>query len=147
MKASKVLFLVVALVGFVDATYLTVQHFLGAIPPCFVVDGCSTILNSAWSSVAGVPVALFGAMYYLFVFCTMLYGVVMKSEKITRISAGATVAGLLASIWFMILQVFILKSYCSYCIISAMSSTILFVLGAILLFSKRQTNNVIEKVG
>ncbi len=123
---------VVALIGFADAAYLTIEHFRGIVPPCTLTSGCEQVLTSSYSVVFGVPVALLGALFYLLVAAGAFAYLEGKHEKIFRYSQAITIFGLLASVWFVFLQVFILHSYCLYCMVSALTSTILFVLACIL---------------
>jgi len=57
IKIAAIIFLAVSAVGFLDATYLTVEHYRVGIPPCAIL-GCEIVLTSAQSRIAGVPVAL-----------------------------------------------------------------------------------------
>lgn len=130
-----VFILVVALIGFADAAYLTVEHYQGVIPPCTVVSGCETVLTSPYSVIAGVPVSLLGALFYL----AILVGVFtyLESHKTAPLKWAMllTVFGLLFSLWFVYVQGVILAAWCLYCIGSALTSTILFVI-ACAVFSK-----------
>ncbi len=123
------LFLFVGFLGFLDATYLTVEHFQGTIPPCSVVQGCERVLTSPYATAAGIPVALLGALYYLGIVVGALFYFDTAREKILEHLAWFTSAGLLASLWFLFLQAFILHSFCQYCLLSAATSTTLFGLG------------------
>jgi uncharacterized membrane protein len=121
----------VALLGFADATYLTIEHYQGVIPPCSVVSGCETVLTSQYSVIAGVPVSLLGALFYL----AILVGVFayLESKKTTAFKWAMllTVFGLLFSLWFIYVQAVILGAWCLYCIGSALTSTILFVIACV----------------
>ena len=67
-------FLFVSFFGFLDATYLTINHYQGKIPPCSIVVGCEIVTTSRYSLFLNIPVALIGAIYYLTVFVlTVLY--------------------------------------------------------------------------
>ena len=125
---------VIALIGFTDATYLSLKYFQGEIPPC-TISGCETVLASGYSAIAGIPVALMGAIFYL----AILVGLVMyfdtKNLRVLRNTLYLTVLGLLSAVWFTAVQAFILKAFCQYCLLSAVTSTLLFVI-AIIVFSK-----------
>jgi uncharacterized membrane protein len=131
----------VALVGFADAALLTVEHYRGVIPPC-TTAGCDLVLTSPYSSILGIPVSLLGALYYLaiavgaFVYLESRHGrgeIAAHHSAILKWALLATVLGLLMSIWFTAAQVFIIHSYCLYCLGSAATSTTLFVIGWIIL--------------
>ena len=124
--------LVVALVGFADATYLTIEHFRNVIPPC-TTSGCEEVLTSGYSVVAGVPVSLGGAIYYLLVMVGLFAYLDAKNLKLLKAVFLFTVVGLLASLWFIYVQAFILGAYCQYCLVSAGTSTLLFLIGAFVL--------------
>ncbi len=122
-------FALLAFIGFADATYLTLEHFQGRIPPCTVVNGCESVLTSPYASVGPIPVALFGALYYLVVLCTSILSWQTKSKKLFLAIARFTLVGLLASIYFFSLQALVLHAWCLYCLGSVATSTLLFVTG------------------
>ncbi len=126
--------IVIAALGFADATYLTVEHYTNANPPCFV-GSCELVLTSAYSTVFGIPVAIFGAVYYLFILICFFTFIEAKKEKALRIGLCVTVIGFLTSLYFFGVQAFALHAFCQYCLGSALSSTILFVT-AITIFVK-----------
>ena len=139
VPTSAVIFLlIVALIGFADATYLTFEHFQGVIPPCSITGGCELVLTSSYAVVLGIPVSLLGMLYYILILIGIVGYLEGKHEKMLRASLILTVAGILASLWFVFLQVFVIHSYCAYCLGSAITSTILFVT-AIIVFCKYQT--------
>ncbi|NBO66853.1 MAG: hypothetical protein EBU88_18750, partial [Acidobacteria bacterium] len=59
-RAIYILAMIFSLTGLADAIYLTTQHLTGQSVRCAVVTGCSTVLASRYSSVAGIPTAAFG---------------------------------------------------------------------------------------
>jgi len=144
MKISRGLsfiFLFFALVGFLDATYLTAQHFLGKVPPCLVTEGCSTVLTSKWSEIMGVPVSLIGAIYYVVILLLTIAFLSSGKKIFLALAIYGTWVGFAASIWFVGLQVFVIKDICFYCMISAFSSTLLFITGLILLKKSKKISS------
>jgi len=130
-------FAVVALVGFADAAYLTIEHYRHIIPPCSLTgSGCSTVLTSAYSTVFGVPVALIGALYYLAVLVGTCAYLESKNLKPLRAAILPIIPGFVISLFLLIIQAFVLHSYCLYCLGSALITTILFVLTLIILLKK-----------
>src|SRR3990172_9803808 len=121
-------FLAVSFVGFLDATYLTAGHYLGAIPPCVITTGCETVLSSYYSTIFNIPVALLGAIYYFSLFLLTVLALNIR-HGIIRFAAFITPIGFLASLYFVFLQLFVIKEICFYCTISAATSTTLFILG------------------
>lgn len=121
-----------ALIGFADASYLTIEHYRNIVPPC-TVSGCETVLTSAYSSIFGVPVALFGAIFYLIVLIGTLSYVEGRRERPFRAILWLSPVGFVASIWFVFLQAFVLDAYCQYCLVSAGTSTLIFILSCTVL--------------
>ena len=133
-----IIILIVALLGFADATYLTIEHYKGVIPPCSLVSGCEVVLTSAYSVVAGMPVSLLGAIGYLLILVGTFAYLDSKSTRILKYALLLTIPAFLASLWLLYVQAFILHSYCQYCLGSAATSIVLFVL-SMWVFSKYST--------
>ena len=119
--------LIVSLLGFVDATYLTVEHYKGSIPPCSVNSGCEVVLTSIYSELFGIPTALFGSIYYLLILVGSFAYLESKNRSLLKWSLLLTIPGFIFSLWFLYIQIFELHSYCIYCLGSFLTSTILFV--------------------
>lgn len=120
---------VVAFLGFADATYLSVTHYNSAALVCGDSSGCHEVTSSKWSTIFGVPVALGGAFYYLTMLVLAIAYFDRKEEKFLRLAGWFSIAGLAASAYFVILQLFVIKAICYYCMASAGTSTILFLTG------------------
>jgi len=119
--------IILAVIGFADATFLTIEHYSNSIPPC-TTDGCETVLTSSYSSIAGIPVALFGAMYYLTMLILLMIYLDAKIEKVLRIALFFSIFGFIFSLYFLYLQAFVINAYCQYCLLSAFTSTAIFVI-------------------
>jgi uncharacterized membrane protein len=126
--------LAVALIGFADAVYLTLKYFKGEIPPC-TIAGCDVVLSSSYSAIAGVPVSLLGAVFYLVMLTGLFIYIDSRNLKILKWTFLLSAVGFLFTLWFTFVQVAILRAYCQYCLLSAATSTVLFIL-AIIVFSK-----------
>lgn len=121
--------LAVSLAGFADAMYLTVKHFSQTVIPCSLTHGCEIVTTSVYATPLGIPVALLGAIYYFAILTATFVAINEKNERILLLTCRATIVGLLASVWLVVVQVFILHAICQWCMISAVTSTSLFILG------------------
>ena len=131
-----VFMVVISFVGLLDSRYLSAKHFAGGLVECNFFSGCESVLNSVYSEFFDIPVALFGGIYYFTVLICSIYFL----QNLPKINLGHfkflacfTVAGLLASAYFVAIQLFLLKAICEYCMLSAVSSTLLLVLSLTLL--------------
>lgn len=123
-----------AIVGMLDSAYLTYEHYARLIPPCSIhrisLIDCGGVLRSQYAVVFGVPVALFGLIFYLILLSTLLYERSSKNRFGARAVVLLSIAAVCASIYFLFIQFFILKAICLFCLLSAVInfSTIILVL-------------------
>ncbi|MBV8858511.1 MAG: hypothetical protein JOZ02_16375 [Acidobacteria bacterium] len=118
----------VALAGVADATYLTVEHLTGQSVRCMVVSGCDEVLQSSYATVAaGVPVAAVGALAYFAVFSLATLAA-FGYDGARKLLAPLVAVMFLATLWFLYLQAFVIKAFCTYCLISATVTTVLTLL-------------------
>lgn len=139
------LFLALSFVGFLDASYLTASHYSGVPVICSVLDGCEKVTASVYSTLGNIPVALMGMVYYFTILFAMAWFLSTRDKKSIIFASGLTAAGFLASLWFVYLQLFVIKAICFYCMISAATSTFLFILGIYYLFIifRRSNSNIV----
>lgn len=128
-KIFAIIFLIIGLIGFLDASFLTLEHYRGSIPACGFLTGCNEVLSSPYSQIRGVPLALTGVAYYLFVIFGAIYYLDTKKLHWLHILSGFTLIGIIASLYFVYLQAFVIKALCTYCLVSATTSTLLFING------------------
>lgn len=137
LKITSILFCAVSAFGLLDAGYLTFKHYLGGIPPC-TLRGCEVVLTSPQSEIMGIPVALFGLLYYATVLLLSLAYIISKKESVLRYAAYFTPVGFISSVYFVYLQLFVINAICLYCMASAATSTILFALGVYVVIATRR---------
>ena len=109
---------ILSLIGLADALYLTIQHVTGQSLQCTIVSGCSEVLSSRYSEVAGVPLAAVGAAAYFSVFSLATlaaFGYRTTGTLFTLLVA----AMFLVSLWLIYLQAFVIGHFCQYCLLSA----------------------------
>jgi uncharacterized membrane protein len=85
----------------------------GAIIGCSAGSGCDNVLSSPWSKIFGVSILLPG----LFTYGIMILCVLMGTKNSALLKLGSLLSWLviLAAIWFLIVQLFILKAFCPWC--------------------------------
>lgn len=132
-----IIFAVIAFVGFMDAVYLSAVHFLGEVPDCSIIEGCEEVTTSKYATVGPIPIALFGAAYYLFVFLLAVFAIDTGKRSPLVMAIIATWGGFAVTLVLIFLQIFVIRAICLYCLISAVTTTILFILGLFLLHYKK----------
>jgi dihydroorotate dehydrogenase subfamily 2 len=78
--------------------------------------------------VFGIPLALFGVVYYASVFLSALYFYTTAKRSALYIVIVFTPLGFFASLYFVYLQLVVIGAICFYCMISALTSTLLFLI-------------------
>ncbi len=117
------LLILFSLLGLADASYLTYYHYAHFYLPCGTTIGqCDLVLGSSYAVLFGLPLALYGVFFYLSVL-----GILLTKVK-ARFLVVVSLAGLLASFYFVYLQLFVIGAICYYCMGSAITSTLIFLL-------------------
>lgn len=129
--------LLFAFVGFIDATYLTATHFMEAPPGCGEDGGCGEVTSSEYSTLFGLPIALFGLLYYLSVIFLSLLWFDREPGFLPKIMIAWTAPAVLMSSWLVYLMLFVIEAICWYCMASAVSSTLIFLTSAVMFFRAR----------
>ena len=122
---------VLAVAGLADATYLTASHLSGETVTCLASTRCSEVLTSKYATLAGVPLALVGAIGYFIVFtaATLAAFGMENARRVLTIMIGVMFIG---TLWLLYLQAFVIKAYCDYCLLSA---AITFALAGIIIIT------------
>ena len=108
---------ILLILAFFLATWLSIQSLQAAeFVGCPTGSSCHQILNSQWSEFYNIPVALYGGLVYCLLLVTTQY------QPFTRKAVGLLMATfcliiLGSAIWFMGLQIGILRQFCVYCCI------------------------------
>lgn len=123
---------VVALIGLGDAIYLTVHHLTGEQVPCSIVAGCEMVLTSEYATIAGIPLAAFGAIAYFVAFSLAILTVFGNFKAWFLFGIQVTLMSLF-TLWLLYLQAFVIEAFCQFCLLSA---AVTFTLLAISILSK-----------
>ena len=131
--------LLLSIIGLADSSYLTSRHIIshGGLVTCGI-EGCGPVLNSQYAEMFGIPVAVLGVIFYGLVFLGLLIYLAKQKKRVLKFVSRFTVVGFLASLYFVYLQLFVIESICAFCFVSAITSTLLFVLGMIVLRHGKQ---------
>ncbi len=121
---------IVALVGLGDSVYLTVKHFLDEKVPCSIVEGCEQVLTSAYAEIFGIPTAAFGAIAYFIVFSLAILAA-FGNRRMWFPFGLATFLMLVFTLWLLYLQAFVINAFCQFCLLSAATTSILFLIAIV----------------
>ncbi len=139
-KNIYLILLIFAVIGIIDAGYLTYEHYAHLIPPCstniLFVD-CGRVLQSKYAVMFDVPLALLGLIHYSLLTLVIILIVVTENKIIKYFSILEMIGGAIFSLYLMYLQLIVIKSICLYCTFSALISFTLFFL-VLIVFKKER---------
>lgn len=128
--------LFLALAGAFDAGYLLIQTISGKAVICpnvsvgrFNLNQCNIVLATPYAKFLGLPTALYGLIAYLFFAILILYE--LNNKRTMKILMYLSGAGVLISAYFIYLQFFVIKALCFYCLLSAVTMTLIFALSVV----------------
>lgn len=160
----------VSMIGIADSGYVTYEEFSGKIPVCGAGFDCGTVLQSKWAKIGPVPVSAFGLVFYASIFSLGIleylavpfpnklfqkkFAFMQKLPKIGFFFNEITwqkkafllsIAGMLFTIYLVFIMAFVLNAWCLFCLISAASTTTIFISQSILTYL-HHTNSTTAKV-
>ncbi len=106
--------LVLSLLGLAVSVYLTVEHFSASTTlacPATAAFDCLKVTTSTWSTIAGVPVAVLGLVFFVAMTAlALLTGRIAADLRV--IAAGV---GTLMVLWLVYVELFLVDSLCLWC--------------------------------
>jgi uncharacterized membrane protein len=127
----KIAIVVLGVCGFLVAKHIRSHKTQNTPLVCMVGFDCHTVVHSDYAKFLGVPVEIFGMLYYAFIALTYLVSIFLPSIMPNMLVGFMIVISKLAFIFSLYLigvQIFILKKGCSWCIVSAVICLCIFVL-------------------
>lgn len=128
LSAAAIIAICFAVLGLAASAYLTVEHFTSsttlACPETGTIN-CAKVTTSAWSHLAGVPVAVLGLGYFI-VMTALTAPPMMRRRALDRVrvvAAGLGVAMVLYLIWA---ELFRVNAICLWCTVVHLCTIALF---------------------
>ncbi len=138
-------FLFLSFIGFLDALYLTVKGIFGSPITCYIFEGCRNVTDSPYAKIFGIPLSFFGAAFYLLLFIFSIRYLETKNIKILKLLFYLAIFGFLFALYLLILQFFVIKALCIYCLISSFISISLFIISALSAFAENHRRKPVDK--
>jgi uncharacterized membrane protein len=130
MTKTTITVLVASIIGFIDSTYLAIVKLFDT--PIYCTPGlgdCATVQNTQWSTLWGIPIAILGALAYLsLIICVIFKNRNRLIKKYAQyLVFGISFFGFLYSLYLTYLEAFVIRTFCQWCILSAICMTVIFI--------------------
>ncbi|OGG78372.1 hypothetical protein A3A36_01380 [Candidatus Kaiserbacteria bacterium RIFCSPLOWO2_01_FULL_52_12b] len=128
-RAGVVLILLLAFAGLANSTYLAQHEKDGTPLICNVqnLSGCNIVAASQYSRLFGISLGEYGVLFYGILFVLAALELVLVDRLLRRILQGVSLVGVIASLYFTALQLFIIGAFCIYCTASAIITLLIFI--------------------
>lgn len=128
-RAGVILILLFSFIGLADSVYLAKHEANGTPLLCNIqnLSGCNIVAQSPYSKLLGIPLAEYGVLFYTILFILAALEIVIFDQLLRRALQGLSVVGLIASVGFTVLQIFVIKALCVYCLLSALMTLFIFI--------------------
>jgi uncharacterized membrane protein len=120
---------VTTVIGLLDSLYLIWIKIANDKAYCLPgIGDCWTVNTSIYSQIAGIPVAVFGTVGYLFILLVFLSAdrTPWLRNNSLYLLFGFTLVGILYSAYLTYIELFVIYAVCPFCVISASAMCILF---------------------
>lgn len=133
-RAGVVAILILAFCGIADSAYILQHEVAGTSLLCDTAGliGCTTVATSPYSFILGIPLAEYGVIFYSILFILAALELVIASESLRHVLQIFTGSGLLVSIYFVYVQLFVINAFCVYCLISVMIALLGFLAASVI---------------
>jgi uncharacterized membrane protein len=124
----------ISLAGLFLGVYLTLYHYgiIGSL--ACGISSCETVQTSRWSMFLGLPVATWGAGFYVTMLVLTIAGLQEKYAESTRLSLVILLLaawGVLFTAWLNYLEAFVIHAWCEWCLFSASMVLVLLILAVL----------------
>ena len=109
------------LFGLAIATYLSVVELGGGVPVCGPLHGCETVAQSPYAWIGPLPVAVYGMVMSGVLLVLALAWIRTDKPWLLDLHYGLSLIGVIFEIYFLSVQVFVIKAVCIWCTLYGLS--------------------------
>ena len=126
--------LILAFFGLADSAYLAQHEASGTPLLCNIQNpsGCNVVAASQYSHIFGIPLAEFGILFYGILFVLAALEIVIFDRLLRRVLQAVSLIGVAASLYFTLIQAFVIRAFCIYCLVSALITLLIFILASLI---------------
>ncbi|MAT44624.1 MAG: hypothetical protein CL609_20005 [Anaerolineaceae bacterium] len=129
----------VSIVGSIDAVYLSIIKLTHSETLCMPgIGDCWTVNNSRYSEWNGIPISFFGIAAYvsIILIATILQKYSLFEKYGNFFIFGISTVGIIFSAYLTYLQIAVIRAICPFCIFSAITMTIVFIISLVIILKE-----------
>jgi len=122
-----------ALGGFILSAYIFRKKRLKETMVCPMGSDCDAVIHSQYAKFLGIPVETLGLFYYglvVLVYSGLALAYFTNTPIVAMTALVITAFAFLFSIYLIFIQAFVLRQWCTWCLISASICTLVFLIAA-----------------
>ncbi len=108
------IFLFIFAIGLISSIIITSNNSTGI---CQIGDGCDTVNNSSYGSTLGIKNSVYGIFIFSFMILLTLFHMKRPNRHTRRIIHTAVIIGSIIALYFLYIQFFIIRVFCTYCLV------------------------------
>lgn len=136
---SNLLIIMLALIGIAEASFMTYQHYTNQIPPCSPGFQCEKVLTSSYATIGPIPISAIGMLFYSTMFALAIWSYLAlplpsildifrkRGFQPVDLLQLLSIVGILFSTYLVFVMGVIIEAWCTYCLLSALTSFLLFI--------------------
>ncbi len=117
--------LLFAILGFISALIIYINNQKKNPRMCPRKGGCNLVTKGKYSNLLGFQNDILGMMYYAFLI--VLVPFIYIDYEILTFVRTLSIFGFVFSVYFVYLQMHVIKSWCMWCMLSAVCATVIFI--------------------
>ena len=133
-RAGVACILFLAFAGLADSAYIAQHEVSGTPLLCNInnLSGCNIVATSPYSHLFGIPLAVYGIVFYGIIFVLAALELVIFDRLLRRFLQGMAFIGVIASLYFTLIQVFVIGALCVYCLASAGIALLMMIFATVI---------------
>ena len=108
------IFLLVFFIGLVSSLVIFSNSSTGV---CTIGGGCDTVNNSSYGSTFGIKNSVYGIFIFSFMIIITLLHMKRPNKHTRTMIHWAGILGSLIAVYFLYLQIFVIRVFCNFCLI------------------------------
>jgi uncharacterized membrane protein len=119
-----------AAVALAASLLLVARGFGKRLPGCSPGSGCDQVATSRWAKIGSIPVAVPGAVVYAVMLASAVASAIRPAPLPLALLIASTTAAALVAMWFVFIQLLVIRRACVYCMIAQAAA---LIAGAVLI--------------